>query len=116
MGAGTELIFVEGGSKDDTWSAIEREIARRPNRNVKLFRQEGTGKGDAVRKGFSEATGEVLMILDADLTVPPEDLPGAFTMRGGAVVRSDFRQRGSGSCIRYAGRRHAWFFCTTSAT
>lgn len=75
MGAGTELIFVEGGSKDDTWGAIEREIARRPHMNAKLFRQEGKGKGDAVRKGFAEATGELLMILDADMTVAPEDLP-----------------------------------------
>jgi SAM-dependent methyltransferase len=75
MGAGTELIFVEGGSTDDTWDAIGREIARRPNVNAKLFRQQGKGKGDAVRKGFSEATGDVLMILDADMTVAPEDLP-----------------------------------------
>ncbi len=75
MGAGTELIFVEGGSKDDTWGAIEREMARRPHVNAKLFRQQGRGKGDAVRKGFSEASGEVLMILDADMTVAPEDLP-----------------------------------------
>jgi SAM-dependent methyltransferase len=75
MGAGTELIFVEGGSKDDTWGAITREMALRPHVNAKLFRQQGRGKGDAVRKGFSEATGEVLMILDADMTVAPEDLP-----------------------------------------
>jgi SAM-dependent methyltransferase len=75
MGAGTELIFVEGNSSDDTWGAIEREIARRPDVNARLFKQPGKGKGDAVRTGFREATGEVLMILDADLTVPPEDLP-----------------------------------------
>ncbi len=75
IGAGTELIFVEGNSSDDTWGAIEREIARRPGVNARLFKQPGKGKGDAVRTGFAEATGEVLMILDADLTVPPEDLP-----------------------------------------
>ncbi len=75
MGAGTELIFVEGNSSDDTWGAIEREIARRPGVNARLFKQPGKGKGDAVRVGFQEATGEVLMILDADMTVPPEDLP-----------------------------------------
>jgi SAM-dependent methyltransferase len=75
MGGGTELIFVEGHSKDDTYGAIEREIARRPGTRAKLFRQTGKGKGDAVRLGFAEATGDVLMILDADLTVPPEDLP-----------------------------------------
>jgi SAM-dependent methyltransferase len=75
MGGGTELIFVEGHSKDDTYGAIERAIAARPGTNAKLFRQPGKGKGDAVRKGFAEASGDVLMILDADLTVPPEDLP-----------------------------------------
>lgn len=75
MGGGTELIFVEGNSKDDTWGAIEREIARHPGMNAKLFKQPGKGKGDAVRKGFAEASGDLLMILDADLTVPPEDLP-----------------------------------------
>jgi ubiquinone/menaquinone biosynthesis C-methylase UbiE len=75
MGAGTELIFVEGNSKDDTYAAIEREIARRHGCQAKLFKQPGKGKGDAVRVGFANATGELLMILDADLTVPPEDLP-----------------------------------------
>ncbi len=75
LGGGTELIFVEGNSTDDTYAAIEREIARRPGCTAKLFRQTGKGKGDAVRLGFANATGEVLMILDADMTVPPEDLP-----------------------------------------
>lgn len=75
MGAGTELVFVEGNSKDGTYQAIEREIALRPERGARLFKQPGKGKGDAVRLGFAESTGDVLMILDADLTVPPEDLP-----------------------------------------
>jgi SAM-dependent methyltransferase len=75
MGGGTELIFVEGHSRDNTYEAIELEMRLWPGRNVRLFRQPGKGKGDAVRLGFSEARGEVLMILDADLTVPPEDLP-----------------------------------------
>ena len=75
MGGGTELIFVEGNSKDDTYGVIQREIASRPNCSAKLFKQKGTGKGDAVRLGFEIAKGDVLGILDADLTVPPEDLP-----------------------------------------
>ena len=75
MGAATEIIFVEGHSTDDTYAAIEREIARRPDRNCRLYRQTGKGKGDAVRLGFKEASGQILMILDADLTVPPQDLP-----------------------------------------
>ncbi|HLO30148.1 MAG TPA: glycosyltransferase [Anaerolineales bacterium] len=75
MGGGTELVFVEGHSKDDTYAAIEREIASHPSTPSRLLRQTGIGKADAVRLGFSAAKGEVLMILDADLTVPPEDLP-----------------------------------------
>jgi ubiquinone/menaquinone biosynthesis C-methylase UbiE len=75
MGAGTELIFVEGNSQDNTFEAIEKAIAAHPERNAKVFRQPGRGKGDAVRLGFQKASGDILMILDADMTVPPEDLP-----------------------------------------
>jgi SAM-dependent methyltransferase len=76
MGRHTEIIFVEGNSRDGTAEEIERVIAAYPDRDVKLVRQgSGVGKGDAVRKGFAEAIGDVLMILDADLTVPPEELP-----------------------------------------
>lgn len=75
MGGGTELVFVEGHSSDDTCSAIERAIAAHPQRRARLLKQRGNGKGDAVRLGFADARGDVLMILDADLTVPPEDLP-----------------------------------------
>ncbi len=76
MGSHTEIIFVEGNSTDDTWDEIQRisnEYAGK--RDIKIMRQDGRGKGDAVRKGYAAATGDILMILDADLTVPPEDLP-----------------------------------------
>jgi len=79
MGAGTELIFVEGNSKDDTYGAIQREIPCHPNVNARLLKQPGKGKGDAVRTGFANATGQLLMILDADLTVAPEDLPRFYS-------------------------------------
>lgn len=75
MGRETELVFVEGHSRDDTYAAIEREAARHPEWKCKLLKQVGIGKGDAVRQGFAHADGDILMILDADLTVPPEDLP-----------------------------------------
>ena len=75
MGAGTELIFVEGNSSDATYERIEQEIASRPGCTAKIYKQTGKGKGDAVRLGFERSIGELLMILDADLTVPPEDLP-----------------------------------------
>ena len=76
MGRGTELIFVDGNSDDGTVAAIQKHIDAKTRPNMKLILQgDGKGKGDAVRKGFAAATGDILMILDADLTVPPEDLP-----------------------------------------
>lgn len=78
MGGGTEIVFVEGNSTDDTWEAIQKGIKNHPEKRCLSMQQSGKGKGDAVRLGFSRATGDVLMILDADLTVPPEDLPRFF--------------------------------------
>jgi len=96
MGSHTEILFVDGSSTDGTIEEIERMIAEyRDIKDIRLIHQVprgeaaeavagGTatqpkmlklGKGDAVRKGFDAARGDVLMILDADLTVPPDDLP-----------------------------------------
>ncbi|HEY3445908.1 MAG TPA: bifunctional class I SAM-dependent methyltransferase/glycosyltransferase family 2 protein [Myxococcales bacterium] len=74
LGAGTELIFVDGNSEDGTVEEIEKRLPDRPN-TVLIHQGDGKGKGDAVRKGFAAAKGDILFILDADLTVPPEDLP-----------------------------------------
>jgi hypothetical protein len=76
MGKSTELIFVEGGSSDGTWETIQQAIKDyKGPLKLSAYQQTGKGKGDAVRLGFSKAKGDVLMILDADLTVPPEELP-----------------------------------------
>ena len=80
MGLDDELIFIEGGSTDDTWQRIQDAQANSANaRHIVIAQQDGKGKGDAVRKGFGLARNEILMILDADLTVPPEDLPKFYT-------------------------------------
>ena len=76
FGKHTEIIFVEGNSTDDTWETIQMIQNKYVGEyDIKIIRQDGKGKGDAVRKAYSIATGDILMILDADLTVPPEDLP-----------------------------------------
>ncbi|HKD17965.1 MAG TPA: glycosyltransferase [Thermoanaerobaculia bacterium] len=91
MGRHTEILFVDGHSTDGTVERIERAIEReRGVRDIRLIHQTPRdggaagehpsrmlrlGKGDAVRKGFAAAKGDVVMILDADLTVSPEDLP-----------------------------------------
>lgn len=75
LGAHTEIIFIEGHSSDHTWAEIQRVQAKYGQAwDIKIAQQTGKGKGDAVRLGFEMATGDVLMILDADLTVQPEDL------------------------------------------
>ena len=77
MGMRDELIFVEGGSRDDTWKVIQK-VAHKSRASKKISircaQQTGKGKGDAVRLGFSMAKNDILMILDADMTVPPETL------------------------------------------
>ena len=78
MGSHVELIFVEGHSKDDTVQECHRVAAATPEKDIKVLVQKGKGKGDAVRLGFSQANGDILMILDADLSVAPEDLPAFY--------------------------------------
>ena len=73
MGSGTELIFVEGGSTDGTRAEIERQIAAHPEKSVSLVVQTGKGEGDAVKPGCAAAQNDVLMILDGDLSVAPDD-------------------------------------------
>jgi ubiquinone/menaquinone biosynthesis C-methylase UbiE len=75
MGAGTKVLFVEGHSNDNTYDTIVNAQSRYPERSSRVLKQIGTGKADAVRTGFAAAAGDILMILDADLTVAPEDLP-----------------------------------------
>ncbi len=70
-----EILFVEGHSSDGTFEEAQRVAAAYPDRDIRVMQQDGVGKGDAVRKGLDAARGEAWMILDADLTVPPEQLP-----------------------------------------
>jgi ubiquinone/menaquinone biosynthesis C-methylase UbiE len=75
FGKWQEFIFIEGHSKDGTYEEMLRVKEKYPDRRIKVAIQQGTGKGDAVRLGFQMAEGDILMILDADLTTPPEDMP-----------------------------------------
>ena len=81
MGPKDELIFVEGNSTDGTWAKIEEVREKYKGLlDIKSVHQQGRGKGDAVRKGFDLASRDILMILDADLTVAPEDLPAFYSV------------------------------------
>lgn len=80
MGLGTEILFIEGHSTDNTWEEIQRVKAKYPERRITILKQQTKGKGGAVREAFAQASGDVLMILDADLTMPPEDLPKFYSV------------------------------------
>jgi 2-polyprenyl-3-methyl-5-hydroxy-6-metoxy-1,4-benzoquinol methylase len=81
IGRDTEIIFVDGNSTDGTVGEIQRQIQQWPDRRIRLIHQsDGLGKGDAVRRGFAAAAGDVLVIQDADLTVPPEELARFFRL------------------------------------
>jgi len=73
--ADIEIIFIEGHSVDNTFEEMERVKAAYPDKDIKTMRQPGKGKADAVFTAYDVARGDVLMILDADLTMPPEQLP-----------------------------------------
>lgn len=106
MGRETEIIFVDGSSTDGTAEEIERQIEKNPQRKIRLIHQgDGVGKGDAVRKGFAAAEGDVLVIQDADLTAPPEDLPKFF-----AALRDSKGEFINGSRLVYPMEKEAMRF------
>ncbi|MGD8387550.1 MAG: bifunctional class I SAM-dependent methyltransferase/glycosyltransferase family 2 protein [Desulfobacteraceae bacterium] len=105
FGGHQEIIFVEGGSTDSTRQEIERVINAYPDKDIKLVIQGGKGKGDAVRTGFSQATGDILMILDGDLTMPPEDLPKFYR-----AISEDFGEFVNGCRLVYPMEKEAMRF------
>ena len=111
FGVSQEIVFVEGHSKDDTWSEIQRvaEIYK-GTKHIVTTQQDGIGKGDAVRKGFMLANNQLLMILDADMTVAPEDLPRFYEAI--AEGKADFI---NGSRLVYPMEKEAMRFLNSIA-
>jgi SAM-dependent methyltransferase len=106
MGKGTEIVFVDGNSTDGTAQEIEKQMKEHPERDISLIPQgDGVGKGDAVRKGFAAAKGDVLVIQDADLTAPPEDLSKFF-----AALRDGKGEYINGSRLVYPMEKEAMRF------
>jgi SAM-dependent methyltransferase len=110
FGSRQEFIFVEGGSQDGTYEEVERVMKKYPDKDIKLYKQKGKGKGDAVRLGFSKAAGEILMILDADLTVAPEDLPKFYD-----AIRKNRGEFINGSRLVYPMEKQAMRFLNLMA-
>ena len=103
-----ELIFVEGGSSDATWETIQRatrNFGLNSSQKLIALQQTGKGKGDAVRRGFEAASGEILMILDADLSVAPEELYKFVD-----AISSDYCEFANGSRMVYPMDKYAMRF------
>lgn len=106
MGKKMEIIFVESNSDDDTWKRMnELQLRYQATHDIRCFQLEEAGKNAAVKKGFSEAKNDVLMILDADLTVAPEDLPKFYDVI--ASGKADFV---NGSRLVYPMEKEAMRF------
>ncbi len=109
MSENQELIFVEGNSLDETWAEINSVISESLGlvRSIRLhaIKQPGIGKGDAVRAGFQIARGDILIVLDADLSVPPEELPRFIESLQNGVC-----EFANGSRLLYPMERHAMQF------
>jgi hypothetical protein len=115
LGCETEIIFVEGHSNDGTWEEIQRIAPLYENRfRIQTLQQSGKGKADAVRLGFAHASQPLLVILDADLTMPPEMLGrfyGAYCQGYGDFVNgSRLVYPMEGEAMRFLNRLGNIFF------
>jgi glycosyltransferase involved in cell wall biosynthesis len=100
FGKKQEIIFIEGNSKDKTWIKVKNEERKR--KNVKVFKQSGKGKADAVKLGLSKATGDILMIYDADRTVDAKDLKKFYN-----VLATGLGELANGSRLIYPMEKDA---------
>lgn len=105
MGRHTEILFCDDKSTDGTADEVKRMQALYPHQDIRLVNGPGICKAENVWAGFRAAKGEVLMILDADLTVLPEELP--VFLRALISSRGDFV---NGSRLVYPMQRGAMKF------
>jgi SAM-dependent methyltransferase len=118
LAPGSEFLFVEGNSTDDTEAVLRRTVEENPGRPFRFLKQPGRGKGDAVRLGFAEAKGDIVLILDSDMGVAPEDVPKFVEAlergKGDMVNGSRMVYPMEGRAMRFlnllANKSFAWLF------
>lgn len=102
-----EIILVDGNSQDDTVA-----VARRLVPDIRVVAQEGRGKGNALRAGFAAATGDVIVMIDADGSTDPREIAafvGALLAGADLVKGSRFLQGGGTADMTYVRRTGHWF-------
>jgi hypothetical protein len=113
-----EILFIEGHSTDGTLAEIERCMALYPERNIRVLEQPGYGKADAVRTGFSASRGSVIILLEADMTSPPDDIRAVYEAirlgqaeyLGGSRFASGFAKEAMPWLNRVGNRLFAFWF------
>src|SRR5579864_862750 len=108
MGKHTEILFCDDRSTDGTAAEVRRMMALYPDKDIRLIEGPGMCKAENVWTGFRAAKGDILVILDADLTVMPEELP--------MFVRALLNSRGefvNGSRLVYPVPQFAMKFANT---
>jgi hypothetical protein len=105
LGQQSEILFCDDKSTDGTADEVRRMQALYPEREIRLIEGPGICKAENVWTGFRAARGDVLMILDADLAVMPEELP--MFLRALASRRGDFI---NGSRLIYPMQHNAMKF------
>ena len=74
-----EIIFIDDGSKDESWQIIEKLYKKNPNvKGIRFLRN--FGKSQALHAGFAKAQGDVIITMDADLQDSPEEIPDLYNM------------------------------------
>jgi glycosyltransferase involved in cell wall biosynthesis len=94
-----EVILVDGKSTDNTVA-----VARAALPSVRIVQQRGRGKGDALRTGFAAATGDIIVMLDADGSTDPAEIPrfvGALLAGADFVKGSRFLHGGGTADMPY---------------
>jgi hypothetical protein len=105
-----EVLLVDGHSTDDTI-----EVARKLFPDIRIVMQEGRGKGSALRSGFKAATGDIIVMLDADGSTDPREIPvyvGALLSGADFVKGSRFMQGGGTADMPIHRRLGNWGFVT----
>lgn len=117
MGKKTEIVFVEGHSEDGSFAEIKRVIRKRirPDLDIKLYKQTlKKGKRMAIELGFNHSKGEIIMILDSDLSVDPETLPRFYKLlrerKCDFVNGTRFKYRHEKGAMRYLNHLGNKFF------